>query len=147
MRLPEHCSFQEAPDYLSGSNEGAGCDCLRRRRSRRLEEPRKMCGHRPGHHPCECECGGKEPHVAIHSKSQARHRTGTDDETPKTPSPAANTRFEHESTERPPNASIVRPMRGPRSAATSRAPENAAKNHDVGTCRSCAIGSARIAGR
>ncbi len=81
------------------------------------------------------------------SRSQAATRTGIDVVTPSRASPAANIRLEIDSTGRPPNRSICRPMRGPSIAEITSEPEKAAKIQFEETPRSCAIGSARIAGR
>ena len=66
---------------------------------------------------------------------------------PRRASPAARTTLEAQRTCRPPTRSIWRPTRGPSSPEITSDAENAAKNQLLEIPRSCAIGSARMAGR
>ena len=81
------------------------------------------------------------------SSSQAMTSSGIEVLKPSSTSPAASTRLEIDSTDRPPTRSIWRPMRGPSRAEITSAAEKAANTQFEETPRSCAIGSARIAGR
>ena len=81
------------------------------------------------------------------SSSHAADIVQTEVDAPSSASPAARTTFEAQSTCRPPTRSICRPTRGPSSPEITSDAENAAKNQLVEIPRSCAIGSARMAGR
>ena len=81
------------------------------------------------------------------SKSQAAAIIGAEYDAPRQTSPAASSRFDADSTNRPPTRSMVRPTRGPSSPESMSEPENAAKNQVSEMPRSREIGSARIAGR
>ncbi len=81
------------------------------------------------------------------SSSHAADIIHTDADAPRRASPAARTRFETQSTWRPPTRSICRPTLGPSNPEIASDAENAAKNQFEEMPRSFAIGSARIAGR
>ena len=81
------------------------------------------------------------------SSSQATINTGMECAQPSSASPAANVRLEADSTCRPPTRSICRPTRGPSRAAITSEAEKAANIQLLETPRSCAIGSARMAGK
>jgi hypothetical protein len=81
------------------------------------------------------------------SRSQAMHIIHTEVDAPRSVSPAARMMFDAERTCRPPTRSICLPTRGPSNPEITSEAENAAKNQLLETARSCAIGSARIAGK
>ena len=81
------------------------------------------------------------------SSSQAPHIVHTEVDAPRSASPAARMTFDAASTWRPPTRSICLPTLGPSNPDMTSEPENAAKNQLLEMPRSCAIGSARIAGR
>ena len=81
------------------------------------------------------------------SSSQAADIIQIEADAPRRASPAARTTLEAQRTCRPPTRSIWRPTRGPSSPEIISDAENAAKNQLLEIPRSCAIGSARMAGR
>ncbi len=81
------------------------------------------------------------------SRSHAAISTGIEVVQPSSVSPAASVRLEIDSTDLPPTRSICRPTRGPSRADITSDAEKAAKIQLLETPRSCAMGSAKIAGR
>lgn len=85
--------------------------------------------------------------MATPSNSQAASRPNGPWAMASATSPAAKTPLVATSTERPPCRSMARPAKGPTTAATTSAAENAANTVRVDTPRSRAIALASMAGR